>query len=134
RNCSQRRTIRSRRSRWPAVTETSRHSPASSGPPSDCRPPPTVNMPDAMSEKRRIALVGGTFDPVHLGHLHLASVAREGLMLDEVHFQPCRISTHKTGRPPTPSADRVEMLHRATEPLPWAVVDEMELRREGPSF
>src|SRR5690606_18403230 len=69
-----------------------------------------------------------------LGHLHLASVAREGLMLDEVRFLPCRISPHKTGRPPTPAADRVEMLHRATDPLPWAVVDEMELRREGPSF
>jgi nicotinate-nucleotide adenylyltransferase len=87
-----------------------------------------------MSETRRIALFGGTFDPVHLGHLHLAEIARKSLALDEVRFLPCRISPHKSGSTPTPATDRLEMLRLATAGLPWAVVDDLEVRREGPSF
>jgi nicotinate-nucleotide adenylyltransferase len=87
-----------------------------------------------MSEARRIALFGGTFDPVHLGHIHIADVARDALALDEVRFIPCRISPHKTGSEPTPAAERVEMLRLATAELPWAVVDEIETGREGPSY
>jgi nicotinate-nucleotide adenylyltransferase len=87
-----------------------------------------------MPDSRRIALFGGTFDPVHLGHLHLAEIARQSLVLDEVRFLPCRISPHKSGRTPTPATDRLEMLRRATAGLPWAVVDDFEVRRDGPSF
>lgn len=88
----------------------------------------------AMPNNRRIALFGGTFDPVHLGHLQLADSARQALALDEVRFLPCRISPHKTGTPPTPAAARLEMLRLATAGLPWAVVDDCEVRRDGPSF
>lgn len=87
-----------------------------------------------MPESRKIALFGGTFDPVHLGHLHLAGLARTALSLDEIRFLPCRISPHKPDTPPTPSADRLQMLRLATAGLPWAVVDDFEVRREGPSF
>jgi nicotinate-nucleotide adenylyltransferase len=87
-----------------------------------------------MSEPRRIGLFGGTFDPVHLGHLHLAETARAVLSLDEVRFIPCRISPHKLGTRPTPAADRLEMLRLATAELPWAIVDDLETRREGPSY
>lgn len=87
-----------------------------------------------MVEPRRIALFGGTFDPVHLGHLHLAEAARRALDLDEVRFIPCRISPHKLDTTPTPADDRLAMLRLATEGLPWAVVDDLETRREGPSF
>lgn len=87
-----------------------------------------------MSEPRKIALFGGTFDPVHLGHLHLAETARKALALDEVRFLPCRISPHKTDSAPADPADRLEMLRLATEGQPWAVVDDCEIRREGPSF
>lgn len=87
-----------------------------------------------MSGFRKIALFGGTFDPVHLGHIRLAELAREALTLDEVRFLPCRVSPHKTGREPTAAVDRVEMLRRATAALPWAVVDEFEVMRAGPSF
>ena len=87
-----------------------------------------------MAEPRKIALFGGTFDPVHLGHIHLAETAAKALALDEVRFLPCRISPHKTDTAPTPAADRLEMLHLATKDLPWAVVDDFEVRREGPSF
>ena len=87
-----------------------------------------------MSNTRRIALFGGTFDPVHLGHIHLADHARQALALDQVRFLPCRISPHKTGARPAAAADRLEMLRLATADLPWAVVDDCELRRAGPSF
>jgi nicotinate-nucleotide adenylyltransferase len=87
-----------------------------------------------MSETRKIALFGGTFDPVHCGHLRMAEAARERLMLDEVRFLPCRISPHKAGTAPTAAVDRVAMLRLATRELPWAVVDEFEAMREGLSF
>ena len=79
-------------------------------------------------------MFGGTFDPVHLGHVHLAALAQQALGLDEVRFLPCRISPHKPGQQPTLAEDRLEMLRRATAGLPWAVVDDCELRRDGPSF
>jgi nicotinate-nucleotide adenylyltransferase len=82
----------------------------------------------------KIALFGGTFDPVHLGHVHMATLAVQELGLAEVRFVPCRFSPHKPGVAPAPAADRLEMLRRATAALPWAVVDDCELRREGPSF
>ncbi|MFZ9936622.1 MAG: nicotinate (nicotinamide) nucleotide adenylyltransferase [Luteolibacter sp.] len=91
-------------------------------------------MPSATAAPEKIALFGGTFDPVHLGHIHLARTAVEALGLDQVRFLPCRISPHKLGSHPTPAADRLEMLQLATTELPWAVVDDFETRIEGPSF
>lgn len=85
-------------------------------------------------QPRKIGLFGGTFDPVHLGHIHLADTARKALGLDEVRFIPCTISPHKTGTQPASSADRLEMLHLATEDLPWAIVDDIELVSEGPNY
>lgn len=87
-----------------------------------------------MPATRKIALYGGTFDPVHLGHIHLAETAREKLGLDEVRFFPCRISPHKQDSIPATADDRLEMLRLATADLPWAVVDDFEIRREGPSY
>lgn len=87
-----------------------------------------------MAEARRIALFGGTFDPVHLGHVHLAETAKTALGLDEVRFIPCRISPHKAATVPTPARDRLEMLKLATKDLPWAVIDDFETTREGPSY
>lgn len=87
-----------------------------------------------MPATRKIGLFGGTFDPVHLGHLHLASVARDALGLDEVRFLPCQISPHKPGTAPASGADRCEMLRLATTGIPWAVVDDSELQQPGPSY
>jgi nicotinate-nucleotide adenylyltransferase len=87
-----------------------------------------------MSERKRIALFGGTFDPVHLGHVHLAMLAKEAAQLDEIHFLPCRISPHKLGQSTAPAADRLEMLKLATRNLPWAQVNDFELTGPAPSF
>lgn len=87
-----------------------------------------------MSAPRNIGIFGGTFDPVHLGHIHLADTARRILALDEVRFLPCFISPHKSDSVPTPVADRLEMLRIATRDLPWAVVDDFEALRGGPSY
>lgn len=87
-----------------------------------------------MSTPRKIGLFGGTFDPVHLGHIHLANAARQAIGLDEVRFIPCRISPHKSGSHPASPTDRLEMLRLATADLPWAVVDEIELVSNEPNF
>ena len=88
----------------------------------------------AMDSIQRIGLYGGTFDPVHAGHLHLASRAVETLRLDKLRFIPCQISPHKIGRIPASGEDRLEMLRRATRNLTWAVVDDWELCSPGPSY
>ena len=91
-------------------------------------------VPD-QREARKIAVFGGTFDPVHLGHVKIAELAQQALGLAEVRFVPCRISPHKTEQvAPVPGADRLEMLRRATAGLAWAVVDDCELRGDATSF
>lgn len=87
-----------------------------------------------MAHPEKIGIFGGTFDPIHLGHLHLAGLAKEALDLDEVIFLPCRISPHKTGTAPASGEDRQEMLRLATTGIPWAEVDDFELRETGPSY
>jgi len=84
--------------------------------------------------KNRIGVFGGSFDPVHDGHVHLARLAREALDLDEVRFLPCQISPHKTDRPPTPGVIRVRWLEIALSGIPWAKVETLEMETEGPSF
>ena len=83
---------------------------------------------------RRIALFGGTFDPIHLGHLEIATRAREAMSLDEVRFLPCHTSPHKIGVASAPAGDRLEMVRLATHGLPWAVVDDFDLRSPPPSY
>lgn len=81
-----------------------------------------------------IAFFGGTFDPIHLGHLEVAIKARESFELDEVIFLPCRRSPHKTEAPGASDADRLEMLKRATAGQPGLSVDDYELTLPPPSY
>ncbi|MGE9267098.1 MAG: nicotinate (nicotinamide) nucleotide adenylyltransferase [Verrucomicrobiales bacterium] len=87
-----------------------------------------------MSTERHIALFGGTFDPVHLGHLDIATKAREACDIDEVHFLPCRQSPHKKSAPGASDSQRVEMLKIAIAGLPWARLNELELQSPPPSY
>lgn len=109
-------------------------SPAAAATPSTART--DVDQPPDASARQRIALFGGTFDPVHLGHLHVAAQAREAARLDRVIFIPCQISPHKPGSRPTPGSARRRMLEIALRDLPWAAVDGVELRRPAgePSY
>ena len=82
----------------------------------------------------KLGLYGGTFDPVHFGHLLLAERCREELALDEVRLIPAGEPPHKTDRTLTPGEARAEMLEFATAGNPQFVVDRRELKRAGRSY
>ncbi len=82
----------------------------------------------------KIGLYGGSFDPIHNGHLILARDAMERLELDKVIFLPARISPHKLDRPPAPPEARCLMLATAIADEPRFEMDPCEIEREGPSF
>ena len=80
-----------------------------------------------------IGILGGTFDPIHFGHLRTAVEMRECLGLAEVRFMPCRVPPIKKA-PVASAAQRLDMVRAAVAGLPGAVVDERELHRDGPSY
>lgn len=83
----------------------------------------------------RIGLYGGSFDPVHLGHLILARDAVEQLGLARLIFLPAAISPHKLTRAPGASGeDRLALLQAAVADEPRFAVDACELHRAGPSY
>ena len=82
----------------------------------------------------RIGVFGGTFDPVHLGHLILAEQCREQAKLDRVLFVPAASPPHKQQQSLTPFAQRVEMLALALSGNLTFQIDELEKDRTGPSF
>jgi len=80
-----------------------------------------------------IAILGGTFDPVHYGHLHFADDVRRALGLAEVRLVPAADPPHRD-RPTASAADRLAMLDLAVAEFPGLVVDDRELRRTGKSY
>jgi nicotinate-nucleotide adenylyltransferase len=82
----------------------------------------------------RLGLFGGTFDPVHFGHLLLAERCREECQLDQVWFVPAGNPPHKQGEPVSPGTQRAEMLEFAIAGHPQFHVNRMELNRAGRSF
>jgi nicotinate-nucleotide adenylyltransferase len=82
----------------------------------------------------RIGVFGGTFDPVHLGHLIVAEQCREQARLDQVLFIPAARPPHKQERELTPFAQRVEMLSLAIAGQAAFGIDELEKDRPGPSY
>jgi nicotinate-nucleotide adenylyltransferase len=83
----------------------------------------------------RVGVFGGTFDPPHVGHLLVASDAREALKLDRLIFVPAGAQPFKIDRPPVASGqDRVEMLRLAIADDANYVVDDAEINRKGLSF
>jgi nicotinate-nucleotide adenylyltransferase len=81
----------------------------------------------------RIGLYGGTFDPVHLGHLRAAENAWEGMGLDLVAFLPSAVPPHRSA-PLSAAADRLAMARLATASHPRFETWDAELRRPGPSY
>ena len=81
-----------------------------------------------------IALYGGSFDPIHHGHLILAREAREQLGLDRVLFIPAALSPHKLASTPTPGDARREMVAAAIAGEEGFECEDCVLSRDGPSF
>lgn len=82
----------------------------------------------------RIGIYGGTFDPVHLGHLVLAETCRENCQLDRVILIPAGVPPHKQGRELTAGHIRADLLELAVAGYGEFSVDRSEIKRSGPSF
>jgi len=82
---------------------------------------------------RRIGVMGGMFDPVHLGHLEAANLAIETLGLDELRMVPCHVPNHRSAAHAS-AEDRLAMLRLATADYRRVVIDDRECRRDGVSY
>jgi nicotinate-nucleotide adenylyltransferase len=82
----------------------------------------------------RIGLFGGTFDPIHWGHLRSAEEVSEKLALNRVLFVPTSIPPHKESQKTAPARDRLEMVRLAVAKNPRFSVSTVEIRRPGPSY
>lgn len=82
----------------------------------------------------RLGVLGGTFDPVHRGHLALAGAARDELGLEQVLFVPAGQPWRKTGQEIGANGDRLAMLRLALEGDPSFEIATLELERSGPSY
>lgn len=83
--------------------------------------------------RHSMGILGGTFDPVHYGHLRPAEEVREALQLSELRFTPARIPPHRE-RPRLSPQVRAELVELAIADNPGATLDTRELYREGPSY
>ncbi|HEY51391.1 MAG TPA: nicotinate-nucleotide adenylyltransferase [Dehalococcoidia bacterium] len=81
-----------------------------------------------------VGILGGTFDPVHNGHLIMAEVVREQLNLNEVLFIPAGQPWLKTEHIITPAEHRMQMLRLALDDTPYFRISEMEIERPGPTY
>jgi nicotinate-nucleotide adenylyltransferase len=81
-----------------------------------------------------IGLYGGSFDPVHLGHLLVAQAAVEELGLDKLFFIPAAQSPFKPENQPAPAAARLQLLRLALAGISNCEIDEQEIRRGGVSY
>ena len=90
-------------------------------------------MTDQFSARRRIGLLGGTFDPIHLGHLIIASEIFHRMKLDEVRFVVAPRPPHKDGITAS-DQDRISMVRTAIDADPRFVLDLIEFERSGTSY
>lgn len=89
---------------------------------------------DITDKTFRYAIYGGSFDPVHVGHIALADCAVKECGLDELVFMPAYISPFKQDRRVTEGADRLAMLEKVLRRNPAFRVSDYELRKGGPSY
>lgn len=80
-----------------------------------------------------IGLYGGTFDPIHFGHLRTALDVQQTLGLDQLRFLPCGVPPHRPAPAASP-AQRLAMVREAVRDEPGLQVDDRELQRPGPSY
>lgn len=84
-----------------------------------------------MDRRKRIALYGGTFDPIHLGHLEVARRVTELFEIDQLLFVPAQLAPHKLLRDVTPALHRYAMLALATQDFPRLAISTFELETQG---
>lgn len=82
----------------------------------------------------RIGILGGTFDPIHHGHLIMASYAAHDMALDRVLIMPAQTPPHKLGEDITPARDRVAMIELAIEPDARLELSTLDLQSSEPSY
>jgi nicotinate-nucleotide adenylyltransferase len=82
----------------------------------------------------RIGLFGGTFNPIHNGHLWAALEVKNGFKLDQVYLIPAAVPPHKTSETVTNADDRLQMINLAIADISGITVADIELRRPGPSY
>jgi nicotinate-nucleotide adenylyltransferase len=82
----------------------------------------------------RLGLLGGSFNPVHNGHLAIARQTREALGLDQVLFIPTSQPPHKPNNSLAPAQNRYEMVHMAIASDPTFAISDVEIRRPGKSY
>ena len=87
-----------------------------------------------MDRNLSVGIFGGTFDPIHNGHIKLAKTAYEELALDKVIIIPAYIPPHKMGKRITDESHRVNMTKIATEEYPFFEVSTIEIDRKGKSY
>jgi nicotinate-nucleotide adenylyltransferase len=84
--------------------------------------------------RRRVGILGGTFDPIHIGHLILAEEAWFQLQLDYVYLAPAGDPPHKQGRRLAPVEDRVRMAELATADIDYVFISRIDADRPGPHY
>lgn len=82
----------------------------------------------------RIGIFGGTFDPIHHGHLVIAQTALSELELQKVYFVPAGVPPHKMNENISPAATRLRLVQLAIEDNPAFAISRIEIDREGPSY
>ncbi len=87
-----------------------------------------------MTSRRRVGILGGTFDPPHLGHVTVALDVLRGLELDEVRLVPAADPPHKPGLVVASALDRLDMVRAAVEGLEGLVASDIEVARGGVSY
>jgi nicotinate-nucleotide adenylyltransferase len=94
----------------------------------------TAVTPPAPVLPGSVGILGGTFDPIHHGHLAIAEEAREALGLERVLFMPASLPPHKPGRPVTGPEHRLAMVRLAVAGNPAFEASDLEVRRGGVSY
>lgn len=95
---------------------------------------PVIRRGATEPNTRRIGLLGGTFDPIHYGHLVIAEEVRSTLDLAELVFIPAGHPPHKPGRTITVAHHRLTMLQLAIASNPHFTISQVDLERPGPSY
>jgi len=84
--------------------------------------------------KERIGIFGGTFDPIHLGHVAMALFLKEAHQLNQLFFIPAGQNPHKVGKIAASKKHRLKMVELALKDVPGCKVLDLEITRKGPSY